>query len=106
MFGEQTSELRSPPAPMQVNRDTLGLFAGISGGLFGLFNQFEQSRQLVGGAQVLSAAGRDPQHPAFIAYRLGKGIVVRAGTPEWASSLAGNVELTNVTRRVWSLLSQ
>ena len=106
VFGEQTSELRSPPAPMQVNQDTLGLFAGISGGLFGLFNQFEQSKQLVGGTQVLSAAGRDPQHPAFIAYRLGKGIVVRAGTSEWASSLAGDIELTDVTRRLWSLLSR
>jgi FlgD Ig-like domain len=106
VFGEQTSQLRSPPAPMQVNQDTLGLFAGISGGLFGLFNQFEQSKQLVGGAQILSAAGRDPQHPSFIAYRLGKGIVVRAGTSDWASSLVGDVELTDVTRRVWSLLSR
>jgi hypothetical protein len=106
VFGEQVGELSGPPAPMQVNQDTLGLFAGTSGGLFGLFKRFEQSKQLVGGTQVLSSAGRDPQHPAFIAYRLGKGIVVRAGSPEWASSLAGDVELTDVTRRVWSLLSQ
>jgi hypothetical protein len=74
--------------------------------VFGNFTQFEQSQRLVGGAQVLSSAGRDPKHPAFVAYRLGKGIVVRAGSPEWGPMLAGDVELTDVTRRVWSLLSR
>jgi len=106
VFGEEVSEARIQQAPMVVNQDSLGLFAGVSGGLLGSFNQFEQSQRLVGGTQILSSAGRDPRHPAFIAYRLGKGIVVRAGSSEWASSLAGDVELTDVTRRVWSLLSR
>jgi N,N-dimethylformamidase beta subunit-like protein len=106
VFGEEVSESRIQPAPMVVNQDSLGLFAGVSGGLLGNFNQFEQSQRLVGGTQILSSAGRDPKRPAFIAYRLGKGIVVRAGSPEWTSDLAGDVELSDVTRRVWSLLSQ
>lgn len=107
VFGEQTGDVRIQQAPMVVNQpDTLGLFAGVTGGLLGGFDQFEQSQRLVGGAQILSSAGRDPKHPAFIAYRLGKGIVVRAGSSEWASSLAGDIELTDVTRRVWSLLSR
>jgi len=107
VFGEQTGDVRIQQAPMVVNQpDTLGLFAGVSGGLLGDFDQFEQSQRLVGGTQILSSAGRDPQHPAFIAYRLGKGIVVRTGTPEWAPSMAGNIEVTDVTRRVWSLLSR
>ena len=107
VFGEQTGDVRIQQAPMVVNQpDALGLFAGVSGGLLGDFDQFEQSQRLVGGTQILSSAGRDPQHPAFIAYRLGKGIVVRTGTPEWAPSMAGNIEVTDVTRRVWSLLSR
>jgi hypothetical protein len=106
VFGEEVSEARIQQAPMVVNQDSLGLFAGVTGGLLGSFNQFEQSQRLVGGTQVLSSAGRDPKHPAFIAYRLGKGIVVRAGSSEWTSNLAGDVELTDVTRRVWSLLSR
>lgn len=106
VFGEEVSDARIQQAPMVVNQDSLGLFAGVSGGLLGSFNQFEQSQRLVGGTQILSSAGRDPKHPAFIAYRLGKGIVVRAGSSEWASSLAGDVELTDVTRRVWSFLSR
>jgi len=107
VFGEQTADVRIQQAPMVVNQpDTLGLFAGVNGGLLGDFDQFEQSQRLVGGTQILSSAGRDPQHPAFIAYRLGKGIVVRTGTPEWAPSMAGNIEVTDVTRRIWSLLSR
>jgi hypothetical protein len=107
VFGEQVDEAQIQPAPMAVNQpDTLGLFGNVTDGFFGDFKQFEQSQRLVGGTQILSSAGRDPQHPAFVAYRLGKGIVVRAGTPEWGPSLAGDIELTDVTRRVWSLLSR
>jgi len=107
VFGEQVDEARIEQAPMAVNQpDTLGLFQDVANGVFGDFNYFEQSQRLVGGAQILSSAGRDPQHPAFIAYRLGKGIVVRSGSREWGPDLAGSVELTDVTRRVWSLLSR
>jgi hypothetical protein len=107
VFGEETAPLHIVEAPMVVNQpDTLGLFRGVPDGLLGGFTQFEQSQRLVGGAQILSSAGRDPRHPAFIAYRLGKGIVVRTGTAAWNSTLAGDIELTDVTRRIWSLLSQ
>ena len=106
VFGEQTARLRIAKAPMVVNRpDRLGLFRR-SDGLVGLFTDFEQSQRLVAGASILSAAGRDPHHPDFVAYRLGSGIVVRFGAPTWASELAGNPELTDVTRRIWSLLSR
>jgi hypothetical protein len=106
VFGEETALTHIVEAPMVVNRpDTLGLFAGTDG-LVGLFTQFEQSKALVGGAQILSSAGRDPRHPAFVAYRLGKGIVVRVGSPAWSADLAGNTELTDVTRGIWSLLSR
>lgn len=107
VFGEQVNEARIQQAPMVVNQpDTLGLFRGVTDGLLGNFDQFEQSQRLVGGTQILSSAGRDPKHPAFVAYRLGKGIVVRVGSAEWGQKLSGDVELTDVTRRVWSLLSR
>lgn len=106
VFGEETALTRIAEAPMVVNQpDMLGLFAGTDG-FVGLFTRFEQSKTLVGGAQILSSAGRDPRHPAFVAYRLGKGIVVRVGSPAWSADLAGNTELTDVTRRIWSLLSR
>jgi FlgD Ig-like domain len=108
-FGEQTSDTTTEQAPMAVNPQAatggLGLLTG-TGGFFGNFDQFEQQDRLEGGAQVLESAGRDPKHPAFVAYKLGEGIVVRAGTPQWASHLAVDPELSDVTRRIWSLLSR
>jgi hypothetical protein len=106
VFGEQTAQVQIAGAPMVVNPGSeLGLLSG-TGGYFGLFDKFEQEDRLVGGARVLESAGRDPKHPAFVAYRLGNGTVVRVGTPEWASRLATDPELSNVTRRIWALLSR
>ena len=105
VFGEQTSPLAIAAAPMVVSQNGLGLFTHTDG-ILGGFQQFEQSDRLVEGARVLAAAGRDRKHPAFVAYGLGKGIVVRAGSPQWAVQLAGDPELTDVTMRIWSLLSQ
>lgn len=105
IFGEETAPLHVEQVPMVVDQDELGLFGGTDG-FVGLFSDFEQSQRLTGGAQIASAAGRDREHPDFVAYRLGKGIVVRTGAPAWTASLAGNPELTDVTRRIWSLLSR
>ncbi len=105
VFGEQTATASSAAAPLVVSRDTLGLFRA-SDGFVGLFTRFEQERALVGGARALVAAGRDPKHPAFVAYRLGKGIVVRVGTPQWARALGGDSEVQAVTRSTWELLSR
>jgi hypothetical protein len=91
---------------MAVNPGSeLGLLSGTDG-LFGSFDTFEQQDRLVSGAQLLESAGRDPKRPAFVAYKLGDGMVVRVGTPEWAAQLAGDPELSNVTRHIWAFLSQ
>jgi hypothetical protein len=105
VFGEQTAMTSSAAAPLVVSTDSLGLFGG-SDGYVGLFTHFEQQRALVGGAKVLAGAGRDPGHPAFVAYRLGKGLVVRSGTPEWPGALAGDSEVQAITRSTWDLLSR
>jgi hypothetical protein len=105
-LGEQTAPISSAAAPLVVNPgDTLGLFAGTDG-FVGLFTHFEQSRRRVSGANLESSAGRDPQHPAFVAYQLGRGLVVRAGTPEWSRSLSTDPEVARVTTNLWSLLSR
>jgi hypothetical protein len=105
VFGERTSPLEIPPAPMVNNSDRLGVFAGTDG-FIGLFSRFEQSEGLVSGARVLAAAGRDAKKPSFVAYRLGDGLVVRVGSPEWASQLASRPEVARVTARIWTLLSR
>ena len=52
------------------------------------------------------SAGRDPAHPAFIAYKLGGGLVVRVGTPQWSRMLSTDTEVAAVTKSLWSLLSR
>jgi hypothetical protein len=105
-LGEETAPFSSAAAPLVVNQpDTLGLFAG-SDGFVGLFTRFEQSRRRVSGADLQASAGRDPQHPAFVAYELGSGLVVRVGTPQWSKSLATDPEVARVTTNLWSLLSR
>jgi hypothetical protein len=107
LFGERTRPERvDPPAPLAVERDRLDLFAGVDG-LFGEFDLIERSVSLPEGARLLSAAGREPDAPAFVGYRLGDGTVVRTGTPQWTRQLderALDIEVPRVTRRIWGLL--
>jgi hypothetical protein len=105
VFGERTAPLEIPPAPMVVNSDRVQLFAGTDG-FVGLFSRFEQSDALVSGTRVLAAAGRDAKKPSFVAYRLGNGLVVRVGSPDWAAELASRPEIARVTRKIWTLLSR
>ena len=106
VLGEQTGPASSAAAPLVVNPgDTLGLFSGTDG-FVGLFTRFEQSRRRVGGTQVVASAGREPSHPAFVAYKLGSGLVVRTGTPQWSASLSTDPEVARVTTNLWSLLSR
>lgn len=105
VFGERVATVSIPAAPMVVSRDSLRLFARTN--LYvGLFERFEQQEALVPGAEVLTAAGREPTKPAFVAYKLGDGIVVRVGSPDWNRSLASTADSIEVTRNVWSFLSR
>lgn len=109
LFGERTRDERvDPPAPLAVERDRLGLFGSVDS-LFGEFSLIERSLSLPDGARLLSAAGRDPGEPALVGYRLGKGTVVRVGSPQWTRQLdeaALDVEVPRVTRRIWGLLGR
>jgi hypothetical protein len=109
VFGERTEAARGDvSAPMQVYQDDLGIFSGLDG-LVGDFTVFDQSLGLAGDASPRESAGREQEHPAFVAYELGKGLVVRAGTPQWARELRESrlsIEIPRATRRIWSLLSE
>ena len=107
LFGERTKVVRTQvPAPLRAGRDALGLFRGVDE-LFGEFSLVERSLALPAEARLLSAAGREPRRPALVAYRLGKGTVIRPGAPQWTRELeesALGVEVPRVTKRMWALL--
>jgi len=109
LFGERTRVFRAEVrAPLSAQRDGLGLFEGVDD-LFGEFSVFERSLSLPPGAEPETAAGRDEENPAFVGYRLGKGIVIRPGTPQWSRELEESrlsVEVPAITKRIWSLLAR
>ena len=94
-----TELVRGHPTPLTVAKDDLGLFGGQ--GLVGQFSVFERARGVR--RPLLTSAGRDGQRD-FEAYRLGKGLVIRTGTPQWASQLASNPAVADATVRIWRLL--
>jgi len=107
-FGESSSLLRTSSAPLAVFEDGLRLFEGLDA-FVGDFSVFEESRRLPTGARPIAAAGRDPSRPAFVAYGLGGGVVIRSGTPQWARELDEarlSEEVPAVTKRIWRLLAQ
>ena len=109
LFGERTRVFRSDlPAPLAAEEDRLGLFDDVDG-FFGEFEVFERSVSLPPDARLLTAAGREEGEAAFVGYRLGKGVVIRPGTPRWARELeesALSQEVPAVTERTWSVLSR
>jgi len=106
-LGERTQIVQTSAAPLTVFEDGLGLFESVSG-FVGEFTVFETSRGLPRSARRITEAGRDAGQPAFVAFGLGGGVVLRAGTPQWARELeesALSLELPQVTKRIWRLLS-
>ena len=106
VFGEAVRPARAETeAPLNVIDDELGLFAGTDR-LLGLFSTFEESARLPRGASLLSSAGRDANSPAFVAYRLGGGTVIRVGAPGWNDALEGTNEDDEVGRVTRTILQE
>lgn len=107
LFGERTRPFRTDePAPLNQESDRLRLFGGVDS-LFGDFSRFERSLRLPADARLLSAAGRDAGQPAFVGYRLGKGTVIRPGTPQWTRQLSESslgLEVPRITKNIWRRL--
>jgi len=107
-FGEETSPLVTPPAPLVVTRDEIDMFDAADR-FVGEFTRFEQSEARTRRAKLQAAAGRERRTPAFVSYGLGFGNVTRVGAPGWSTLLAEErqaVEVIRVTRRILRLLSR
>lgn len=105
VFGEEVAKVSVPEAPLTVTSDSIAMFDRTDG-FVGLFERLELSRSLAAGLELVAAAGRDAEHPAFVVYRLGDGLVLRAGAPGWARQLEPGSEIARVTERTWKLLSR
>jgi hypothetical protein len=97
----------------------LGLLTNTDGVLDG-FRAFEESQQDEGGSVLVSlgqdiseeeraqaeARGEEPREPrpALTARRLGKGVVVRVGLPEWTGRIGEDAEVAQVTHNIVDIL--
>ena len=104
-FGEAlTPPMTRASGSLVASSDRIGLFEGTNG-FVGAFAVTQPSRRIPRGARLL-AAGQGTAGPALVAYRLGRGMVIRFGTPEWARLLDSSPAAATVTKKAWSLISR
>jgi hypothetical protein len=89
---------------LNFGEDRIGLFADTGGGFAG-FGAYEATRSVAQG-RVVAAAGPAEGTAVILAYRLGKGLVVRFGLPELPRRLAADPDAAALMRRTWTLLSR
>ena len=99
------SPVSVPHRANECNPVSSGLFGGTAG-VVGPFTTFDESVRLPRGARALTAAGRGQGRSDLVAYRLGRGLVIRLGTPQWGAVLATSPAAVEVTKRTWALLSR
>jgi hypothetical protein len=107
-----TDDLLARPGPLVpargalilVDKDGLNIFRGTSGALRGYrsYQPFTVSPP----ATILSAAGASNAQPSVVGYRLGRGDVVDIGLPGFGSSLAHNLDASELLASVWRVLAR
>ena len=82
--------------------DEINLFAGTAGSL-GSWTRWQVTRDVGPGRLVAAAVTGEDQ--VFVAYRLGRGLVVRPGVDGWSAALEDAIAPpAATTRRTWTLL--
>ncbi len=109
LFGARLRPIERLAAPVTLVNvvDDVQLFAGTSGQFAGI-GAIEQTLDVRGGSAAIAAAAatQDGQRRVIVASRLGSGLVIRPGLPDFSASLKTNTELAGLLERSWTLLSQ
>ena len=107
LFGARLRPVVRPPAPVTVVNvtDDIDLFSGTAG-QFGGIEAFEQTLDVRGGSSAIAAAAatQDGARQVIVASRLGDGLVIRPGLPDFSARLRDDAELAELLDRVWTLL--
>jgi hypothetical protein len=107
LFGARLRPVERAPVSLVNVVDDIQLFAGTEGQFRGI-DAFEQTIDVRGGAGAVAAAAatQDGRRQVIVASRLGKGLVIRPGLPDFSASLRTNADLAGFLERVWTLLSR
>jgi hypothetical protein len=106
VFGAQIGDVVPHTADriLQIS-DDLGIFSGLSGTFQG-FSSYEPVAPAVAGQPVASAAGTSATTPAVVGFRLGGGLVIKAGLPGFGAKIVHNIDAQEFTRGMWAILSR
>jgi hypothetical protein len=107
LFGARLGAVVRPPAPATLVNvsDKIDLFAGTTG-QFGGVESYEPTAGVRGGGAAIAAAAatQDGDRQVIVAARLGKGLVIRTGLPEFSARLRSSPQLAELLDRIWTLL--
>ena len=84
--------------------DPIGLWKG-SDGLVKGFSRYELTRGVTSGARLVSGGGVREDRPVIAGLRVGRGIVIRTGLPDWSLALDDNTSAAQLQRRMWRILA-
>ncbi|MEA2386510.1 MAG: hypothetical protein QOJ22_684 [Thermoleophilaceae bacterium] len=91
------------PTPVTAQSDAINVFSGTAGSL-GDWDAWEETRA-VGSGRLVATAVASGGERVFVAYRLGRGLVIRPGVAGWSGALDDDIAPPGTTmRRIWTLL--
>ena len=105
LFGARLRPIVLGPVTLVNIIDDIDLFAGTAG-QFPNIPAVEETIDVRGGTSAIAAAAaaEDGRRLVIVASRLGDGLVIRPGMPEFSAGLRGSAELTALLEQSWNLL--
>ncbi len=105
LFGAVVQPIRRGVSRLTVAKDDIGLFEGDEG-IFPAVTAYEATARLDGGARLVASAAAADGRAVIVGERVGKGLVVRTGIPDFPQRLSSRPESAALMNRLWVLLSK
>lgn len=105
LFGAVLRDVVRAPTTLTVAEDRIDLFKGDEG-VFPGVTAYEPTGREDGGARVVADAAAKDGRPVVVAARIGRGLVVRTGLPDFAQRLTPHPESAALMNRLWVLMSR
>ena len=105
LFGARLEPVAREPVTLVNVADEIGLFAGTTGE-FPAVEAFEQTADVRGGTSAIAAAAATQDQPrqVIVAARVGEGLVIRTGMPDFSMRLREDTALAELLDNIWTLL--
>ncbi len=105
LFGAVLRPVERGPTELTVADDRIELFAGDEGVFRGV-TAYEATDRLDDGAEPAADAVTTEGRPVVVAARVGRGLVVRPGIPDFPQRLTPQPESAALMNRLWVLMSR